>query len=113
MVTAAHLEKFVPLYLPGGIIKGWNLHWSQTGNIKLEDNNSTLTVTSSGLFMIYAQLCYSRTESSSGFEIKLSNSGSAHSPSKTIAQCTAPTTNPGKKVTCYTSVLQVMILNMH
>lgn len=110
MVTAAHLEKSVHFYKTDGVIKGWNLqHWSQAGNITLENQSSTMIVAIDGIYMIYAQLCYTLTSKTNGFEIKLINPGTSSSLSKTIAQCRSATTLLGNEVTCYTSVLQVRI----
>lgn len=114
-VTAVHLERNVTYVNTGnsGIIGQWfPQYWSEPQyyleNIKLEEAKSSLIIQTTGLYIIYAQLCYATTKENNSFEVRLMNQGLSQKQSRTIAQCSAGTSNSDSEVTCFTSIVQVL-----
>ncbi|XP_032783322.1 uncharacterized protein LOC116921182 isoform X1 [Daphnia magna] len=114
-VTAIHLERNVTFSVTGsnGIINRWHPQWLPSGleSFELEDHNSSLVIPSTGLYLIYAQLCYAATKDNNSYEVRVINQGAASSHSKIIAQCSAGTTILDNDITCYTSVAQILQAN--
>ncbi|XP_032783325.1 uncharacterized protein LOC116921182 isoform X2 [Daphnia magna] len=114
-ITAIHLERNVTFSVTGsnGIINRWHPQWLPSGleSFELEDHNSSLVIPSTGLYLIYAQLCYAATKDNNSYEVRVINQGAASSHSKIIAQCSAGTTILDNDITCYTSVAQILQAN--
>jgi len=96
-----------------GIIGRWAPHyWSEPEfyikDFKLEEDNSSFLVQSTGLYLIYAQLCYASTTDNNSFEVRLMSQGLSFKQSITIAQCSAGTSYLNNEVTCFTSIVQVL-----
>lgn len=113
-ITAVHLERNVSFAVTGssGIISRWHPQYWQPSftpdNIQLDDHNSSLVIQTTGLYFIYAQLCYASTKENNSFELRLMNQGGTNSQSKIIAQCSAGTSILDNDITCFTSVAQVL-----
>jgi len=114
-VTAVHLERNVTYVNTGssGIIDHWYpQYWLKPQfyleNTEFEEANSSLVIQSTGLYIIYAQLCYASTKENNSFEVRLMSQGLSKKQSRTIAQCSAGTSNSDSEVTCFTSIVQVL-----
>ncbi|XP_057369277.1 uncharacterized protein LOC130690287 isoform X1 [Daphnia carinata] len=114
-VTAIHLERNVSFSVTGsnGIINRWHPQWLPAGveSFQLEDHNSSLVIPSTGLYLIYAQLCYAATKDNNSYEVRVISQGADSSHSKIVAQCSAGTTILDNEITCYTSVVQILQAN--
>jgi len=114
-VTAVHLERDVTYVNTGtnGIIGHWQpQYWSKPQfyleNIQLEKNNSSLVIQSTGLYIIYAQVCYATTKESSSFEVRVMSRGVSQKQSRKIAQCSLGSSDSDSEITCFTSLAQVL-----
>lgn len=112
---AVHLERDIVFTETGGngVVNYWRPQpWAGAGfafdDVHLEDRNSSLVVPKTGLYLVYAQLCYAVTRENNSFEVKVMSEGRSRSESKVIAQCSAGTSSLADEVTCYTSVVQVL-----
>ncbi|XP_057369279.1 uncharacterized protein LOC130690287 isoform X2 [Daphnia carinata] len=114
-ITAIHLERNVSFSVTGsnGIINRWHPQWLPAGveSFQLEDHNSSLVIPSTGLYLIYAQLCYAATKDNNSYEVRVISQGADSSHSKIVAQCSAGTTILDNEITCYTSVVQILQAN--